>query len=108
MYRNALEDLEAFDVQGGMPLDTGIRRYVLILRAEGIETIESCQGGEGHAFPEPTVRFNGNAVEGYKAFAIARNYGLPVMTLRRFYHVTDGQLEGPWWEMTFSTTDQSF
>lgn len=89
-----------------MPLDPGIRRYVLILRGQGIETFESCQGGDGHVFPEPTVRFHGNSVEGYRAFTAAMNYGLPVSALRRYYQVIDGQLEGPWWEMTFRTTDQ--
>jgi hypothetical protein len=27
--------------------------------ALGVETIESCEGGPGHAFPEPTVRLAG-------------------------------------------------
>jgi hypothetical protein len=40
-------------------LDSGIRDAVLLLRENGIETIESCQGGNGHAYPEPTVRFAG-------------------------------------------------
>ena len=107
MYNNALENLSAHDILGEMPLDPGIRRYVLILRAQGIETFESCQGGNGHSFPEPTVRFFGNSHEGYRAFTAAMNYGLPVLSLRRYYQVVDSQLEGPWWEMTFRTTDQA-
>jgi len=99
-----------FDIDRGlgteMPLDGGIKRYVLVLRSEGIETFESCQGGQGHAFPEPTVRFFGNSFEGYKAFSIAMNHGLPVLSVRRYYAVNDGQLEGPWWEMTFRTMDK--
>jgi hypothetical protein len=87
-------------------LDKGIRDYVVKLRLEGIETFESCQGGEGHAFPEPTIRFYGNAYEGYRAFAAAMNHGLPVLSLRRVWDVADGALEGPWWEMTFRTTSQ--
>lgn len=105
-YHNVLDNLDAYDVGGETPLDPGIRRYVLILRAQGVETIESCQGGGGHAFPEPTIRFAGNSVEGYRAFSAAMNYALPVYNLRRCYDVVDGQLEGPWWEMTFRTTDQ--
>ncbi|MEX2125742.1 MAG: hypothetical protein WD795_17775 [Woeseia sp.] len=105
-YHNALDSLDDYDIEGGMPLDQGIRRYVLVLRAQGIETFESCEGGDGHAFLEPTVRFHGNGQEGYRAFAAAMNYGLPVFSLRRYYNVSEGQLEGPWWEMTFRTTDK--
>ena len=101
LFEDILENLDLFDIDGETPLDEGIRRYVLILRAQGIETFESCQGGEGHSFTEPTVRFHGNQVEGYRAFAAAMNYGLPVSSLRRYYQVIDGQLEGPSWEMTF-------
>jgi hypothetical protein len=45
------EPLEAFLPQTDMPLDAGIRRYVAALRSGGIETFESCEGGEGHPFP---------------------------------------------------------
>ena len=31
----------------------------MILRENGVETVESCQGGAGHAFPEPTIKFSG-------------------------------------------------
>lgn len=88
-----------------LPLDSGVRRYALILRAAGIETFESCQGGADHAFPEPTIRFHGTAAEGFRAFTAARNHGLPVLALRRSYSVDGDWLEGPWWEMTFRTTD---
>jgi len=36
-------------------LDPGIAEYVAILCAAGVETYESCQGGDGHALPHPTV-----------------------------------------------------
>lgn len=36
-------------------VDAGIRREVTILSQNGIETFESCEGGPGHAFPEPTA-----------------------------------------------------
>ena len=104
-----MNDLNNFDPipQGELQLDPGIRRYVLLLRSEGVETFESCQAGIGHCFLEPTVRFHGNSVEGYRAFAVAMNFGLPVYSLRRYYQVNAGQLEGPWWEMTFRDTDLS-
>jgi hypothetical protein len=86
-----------------LPLDEGIMRYVMILHENGVETYESCQGGEGHAFLEPTIRFHGNAWAGLKAVAIAMEHGLPVLAVRRSYAVTDGQLTGPEWEMTFKS-----
>ena len=107
LAKDVLSDLDKYDPGGEMALDPGIRRYVLILRAQGIETFESCQAGEGHCFPEPTVRFYGNSFEGYRAFTAAMNFGLPVSSLRRFYDVNDGQLEGPHWEMTFRNADQT-
>ena len=84
-----------------MPVDQGIRYAVLMLRSQGIDTIESCEGGAGHAFPEPTVRFNGGAWEGYRVFAIAMEHGLPVLHLRHVHDVVDGRLGPPCWEMTF-------
>jgi hypothetical protein len=44
-------------------LDPGIGPYVDVLRAAGIETFESCEGGDGHAYAEPTVRFAGGREE---------------------------------------------
>ncbi len=45
------------------PLDVGIERAVLELRENGINTFESCEGGKGHSYPEPAVRFNGSYSE---------------------------------------------
>ena len=42
-----------------LPVDAGIVRAVRILRSAGIPTYESCEGGEGHAFAEPTIKFGG-------------------------------------------------
>ena len=82
-------------------LDPGIRPYVEILRRENVHTFESCQGGEGHCMPDPTVNFHGDAYEGYRAFAVAMTYGMPVLQLSRYYAVEDGHLAGPHWQMTF-------
>src|SRR5438046_1430076 len=91
---------------GGMidGLDPDIRRAVEALRAAGVETFESCQGGEGHAYAEPTVRFHGGQAEGFRAFAAAVTAGLPVQDLRRTWPVVDGEPTGPWWELTFAPT----
>lgn len=83
-------------------LDDGIKAVVIVLREHGVETIESCQGGSGHAFPEPTVRFCGGKAEGYRALSVALQCGLKVAELRRVWPVLDLEPTGPWWEMTFT------
>ena len=81
-------------------IDAGIAGAVTILQENGIETFESCEGGGGHAFPEPTVRFHGRH-SGFKAFAVAMDYGLPVLALRLSYSEHDRALDGPHWEIVF-------
>lgn len=85
-------------------LDDGIRAIVEALRLEGVETFESCQGGEGHAYPEPTVRFFGDRSEGHRALAVAMRLGLTVTALRRTWPVIEDEPTGPWWELTFDLT----
>ena len=84
-----------------LKLDDGIRETVIAMQQAGIETFESCQGGDGHAYFEPTVRFHGDQTEGYRAVAAAMRAGLGVFELKRVWPVRDGELTGPWWEMTF-------
>lgn len=84
-----------------MPLDPGIREYVETLHGAGIETFESCEGGAGHCFPEPTVRFHGDRNEGFRALAVARQHGFIVTSIRRTWPIVDGEPTGPCWEMTF-------
>lgn len=83
------------------PLDAGVASYVEALVAGGIETFESCQGGQGHCYAEPTVRFHGERPEGFRALAVALHAGLPVRELRRVWPVVEGDPTGPWWELTF-------
>lgn len=94
-------DLDEFEPEVDLPLDPGIRHAVLVLRSAGVETFESCEGGQGHSFPDPTIRFHGNAWAGYTAFAVAMEHELPVLELRRVHDVYDGQLVGPWWALVF-------
>ncbi|MCA9751544.1 MAG: hypothetical protein KC591_05090 [Gemmatimonadetes bacterium] len=81
-------------------LDPGIRRAVRVLQFAGVETFESCEGGEGHAFHQPTIRFHGGAPAGYRAVSAALEHGLRVDALRRYWTVIDGELTGPFWELT--------
>ena len=94
-------DLDEFEREVNPRLDPGIRHAVLVLRSAGVETFESCEGGPGHATPDPTIRFYGDAWAGYRAFAAAMEHGLPVLELRRVHDVYDGQLVGPWWALVF-------
>jgi hypothetical protein len=82
-------------------LDPKIAPYVEKLRAAGIETFESCQGGKGHSAVEPIVRFFGDKSEGFRALDVALKNGLPVFDLRRYWQIIDGEPCGPYWELAF-------
>lgn len=83
-------------------LDPGIAPYVDVLNAAGIETYESCEGGDGHSYPEPAIRFYGERGQGFRALAIALQHGLPVRAVRRIWTVDgDGHPHGPDWELAF-------
>lgn len=89
-----------------LPLDKGIAPFVKILADAGIETYESCEGGEGHPFTEPTICFYGDHSEGFKALAIALQHALPVFEIRRFWSIEDLQPVGPNWAITFTETEK--
>ena len=82
-------------------LDDGIRETVRVLATAGIDTFESCQGGEGHAYLEPTIRFTGEREAGWRALAVVQTFRLEVLELRRVWPINDGEPTGPWWELTF-------
>src|ERR1700680_673381 len=88
-----------FKGNGVKAIDPGIANEVRILWENGIETTESCEGGQGHPFPEPTVRFAGGMSEGPRALGIALQNGLRVTALRRVWTVIDKEAVGPFWEM---------
>jgi hypothetical protein len=68
----------------------------------GIETFESCEGGPGHAYPEPTICFSGGPEAGWRALGICLTHALPVLCLRRVWYVLDAnEPTGPRWEITF-------
>ena len=81
------------------PLDKGIENAVKVLMDAGVETFESCEGGEGHAYLEPTIRFHGERGEGFRALGVALQHGLKVESLRRVWPINDGKPTGPWWEI---------
>jgi hypothetical protein len=53
-------------------LDPGIAEAVWVLRENGIDTCQSCQGGPGHAYSQPTVAFTGSRKEAFRAAEIVR------------------------------------
>lgn len=83
----------------GLALDKGIERLVRALRYNGVQTDQSCEGGEGHCFPFPIVRFSGSQSEGYRAVSVALTYGYHVRQLNRVWYIDDGELTGPMWEI---------
>lgn len=83
------------------PLDKGIARFVDVLSTHEVETYESCEGGEGHAYLEPTIRFHGERGEGFRALGIALNHRLPVKELRRLWVISDGEPASATWEIVF-------
>jgi len=96
-YVHSLETID--EIEPG--LDAPIAPVVRVLMENGVETFESCQGGPGHAYPEPTVRFYGERGAGFRALAVALEHGLNVLHLRRVWPIIDGEPTGPCWEMVF-------
>ena len=96
-----VSDLSQYIPEEDLQLDHGIKDAVCIFQEEGIETYESCEGGPGHAYPGPTIRFLGDNSEGYRAYAAALRNGLSVSELRRIWVTEEGNLSGPYWEITF-------
>ena len=90
-------------------IDEGIRGWVNLLRYHGIETCQSCQGGVGHAYPEPTIEFYGNRHIGLWAASVAGMAGtfegLRAARLDRSWHLTDGgEVSGPIWRLVLMGT----
>jgi len=85
-----------------MKLDRGIQKTVERLRAAGVETCESCEGGPGHSYPEPTIVFRGGPGAGWHAVGLCLDWKLPVVELRRVWDVLDrNDPTGPYWQIVF-------
>ena len=84
-----------------LSLDIGIKNTVELLRKFNIETVQSCEGGKGHSYPEPTIEFCGTQEAGYRAVSICIAHGLPISKLYRFSNVEGDELTGPYWAITF-------
>lgn len=90
-----------------LSLDSGIRFAVRVLHAAGIETCQSCQGGSGHSYPEPTVDMlaGPDSADGFAAVAALQRYGLPVFTIGLVWSLDrSGTPYDRLWRVTFSRT----
>jgi len=99
--RDKINRFHSYGLELDMPLDAGIADAVHILREFGIETIESCEGGAGHPFHEPTIRVAGGPGEGFRAYGVAVRAGLRPKSIARVWTVDDGELTGPVWDIVF-------
>ncbi|HEV2371003.1 MAG TPA: hypothetical protein VGS19_02440 [Streptosporangiaceae bacterium] len=99
----AREEIEA-------DLDPGIRPAVLALWELGIETHESCQGGDGHAWTWPVVQFGASSdEEAVAAFRSLIESGFPADRLHKAWHHCPDcypELSGLQWEVIFLRGDR--
>jgi hypothetical protein len=94
---------QEIDPGGDGPIDSGIVRAVKLLMDHGVETHQSCEGGEDHSYPEPTIDFGGGQGAPWKALSICNTYGLPVSAIRRRWRIgRDGHPFEDCWQITFS------
>lgn len=87
-------------------LDVGIRFAVRVLHANGIETCQSCQGGKGHPYDQPTIEMisTGGDANGFAALAVLQAYGLPVDAVAIVWPIRNGLPYERLWRITFSQT----
>lgn len=86
-------------------LDPGIRFPVRVLHAAGgIETCQSCQGGRGHAYHEPTIDLISGSSDaiGFRALAALQAYGLPVSAVALVWSVHQGLPYERIWRVTLA------
>jgi hypothetical protein len=100
-YRKPAKEPRARPRPKGAAYDHGIRKTVELLQQNGIETYESCEGGRGHAYHEPTVDFRGGPEAGFRCLAVCMMLRLPVAQIRRVWEIQQGEPVGPIWSVVF-------
>ncbi|MBL7810539.1 MAG: hypothetical protein JNN28_22135 [Saprospiraceae bacterium] len=70
-------------------LDEGIRDVVVLLNKYGFKTFESCEGGKGHCYDVPTVRFFGDEFDLIRAYELCTIHRMNVAEAKRVYRKTD-------------------
>jgi len=95
-------------------LDDGIKDAVILLNKFGFKTFESCQGGKGHCYDVPTIRFFGDEFDLIRAYELCMLHSINVYEAKRVYRKTSVYLDAtngdnigenwdkPYNELTFS------
>lgn len=90
-----------------LSLDPGIRFAVRVLHADDIDTCQSCQGGKGHSYPEPSIDMvaGSDDAEGFAAVAALQRYGLPIRSVSLVWEIShSGTPYEKLWRITFVRT----
>lgn len=87
--------------------DEEIKPVVELLNRHGFITFESCQGGKGHWFDKPTIRFEGSEFDLIRAYQLCEIHGLNVLDGKRVYTKTNvynekGASIGENWDTPFN------
>lgn len=85
-----LHHVELDDFYAG--IDAGIRFAVRVLHAAGIETCQSCEGGQGHSYKEPSIDLRADGphrASGFRALSALADYGLHVRRVELVWDVVD-------------------
>jgi hypothetical protein len=83
-------------------LDAGIQGAVVLLCKAGVETVQSCEGGDGHSYAEPTVDFIGGNGAGLYALSVCVENNLPVKDLCKVWIVDENhQIADTLWRIIF-------
>lgn len=84
-------------------LDERIRDAVMVLREAGVDTFASCQGGPGHMFRLPTIRFQGDEWAARLAIRVLAKNGYAADEVR--HYLADeylSKLSDEFWEITLA------
>ena len=79
-------------------LDPDIEPVVRLLNEHGVLTLESCQGGRGHAYGYPTVLFSGGRDTVSKVRELVEEHGLRPIRVRRKRRLF--RQMAPFWQLT--------
>ena len=84
-------------------MDPGIRFAVRVLHAKGgIETCQSCQGGPGHSYVQPSIDIiaGGQDSTGFAALAALADYGINVDEILLVWNIQNGLPYEKLWRVT--------